>query len=162
MSQFYTASQAGFRLSSSNSAWMNQMLMSGRSRQAAISFALAMAVNKMSDLPAGRLADDNAGEYFLNQAGIAGSTVAGVINELMPVDIREVLRLAKSLYTNRYEQAYRPYEEFGVNRSKGIASIFGLNYHFSEDTLDVVRTQGQAITDAYSRFVEIIKELKKG
>ncbi len=161
MSNFYSASQAAFRLKPATSGWVSQMAASGRSRQLYMAIALAMVANKMSDLPNGKLEGQGAQEYFLQQAGVSGAEVIGIINELMPVDHRAAASIAQNFYANRYENAFCPYTEFGANREKGLAAIFGLNCHFSEDVLDCMRKHGYEITNAYEYLLELVAQLRK-
>lgn len=159
MSHFYTAQQATFRLKPSSSAFLTQMAASGRGRDLTTSIALAMVASELAKFPAGEI--ESPETYFTENAGTCSAEVVNTINELVPVDYRCALELAKNLFLIRYEMAYRPFQALGYDRSLGIRSIFGLSAHLSNDVLECIRANGQEITDKYARFKELVQDLKK-
>ena len=159
MSIFVAPNQARYRLSKSNSAFVTQLAMVGKTRDLVTAVALAIAVNRFADLPGGSI--DSPEEYFQQQAGLNAADAINIINEMVPVDYKTALETAKDLYLIRYELAQRPFSAFGYDLSKGIAAIFGLNNHLPPNILDCIRHHGAELTNRANRFHEIITELKK-
>lgn len=159
MSQFFSAQQAVFRLKPSASAFVTYLASSGRGRDLTTTIALAMVACEMTKFPAGEVESPDA--YFTDNAAITAAEAINVINELVPVDYRLALKLAKDMFLIRYESAYRPYKALGYDRSKGIRSIFGLSAHLSNDVLDCIQCNANEITEKYSRFQELVYDIKK-
>lgn len=159
MSAYFTAQQAAFRLSQSNSAYISQMLAAAKGRDLTTTIALAMVVCKLTPLPGGVV--ESPESFFNENGGVSGAEAIGVLNNLVPVDYKGALEIGRNLYLVRYELATCPFNAFGYDRSKGIASVFGLNAHLSKDVLNCIRENGQEITTKYEKFLEIVNQLKK-
>lgn len=159
MSSFYNSKQSVFRLTNGNSSFINSMMVSGRGKELSTSIALAMYVSGTVSLPGGEI--ESPETYFDENGATLGTEFLGTLNELVPIDYRCALDIAKRLYLTRYEIAQCPYTAFGVDRRNGVYSVFGLNNHLSPEVLNCLSTHGQVITDLYSRFKDIASELKK-
>lgn len=159
MSIFVSATQAVFKLSPGNSAFVTQMAASMKSRDLPTAIALAIAVNTFADLPAGKV--DSPEEFFDNQAGVNAADAISVINDLFPVDFRSALRIAKELYLVRYELAQKPFAAFGYDLKCGVESIFGLQAHLSEEVLKAMACHADLIVPKVGRFREIVQNLRK-
>ena len=159
MSNYYQSSQSVYRLCAGNSEFINTMLISQRGRELPTTIALAMLVAGGITLPGGEIESPEA--YFTQTASALGLEFLGVLNEVLPVDYRRAIEIAKGLFLTRYEIATCPFNAFGVVRTHGLASIFGLNAHLGEDVLDCMRANGQRITDLYDRFKTIEAEMRK-
>ena len=159
MGNFYTASQAQFRLSRDSSSFLTQLSSTANGRSLPIAVALAIACNRSVQLPGGDL--ESPEKYFLEQSGVDMATVVGVINEIAPVDYRTTLELAKNLFLVRYELAQKPFAAFGANYTSGIAAIFGLSTHISADIIETLEKDSNKITLNVARFHAIIQELRK-
>lgn len=159
MSIFVSATQAAFKLSPTNSAFVTQMAAASNSRGLPTAIALAIAVNTFTDLPAGNV--DSPEEYFDQQSGRNAADAISVINDLFPVDYRSAIRIARELYLIRYELAQKPFQAFGYNHKQGVACIFGLQAHMSEEVLNAIECSPSEILPKVGRFREIIENLRK-
>lgn len=156
---YYSYEQATYRLSPGNSAYMSQLMATTRSRSQTTTIALAMLMVHLTPLPGGEV--DSPEAFFMDNGGTAAAELIGVINNLAPVNCKEIINTAKQLYLVRYEMATCPFGAFGYDRRDGIESIFGLKAHLSDATLKIMQESAQDITSTYERFKEIASELKK-
>lgn len=158
MSNYVSTSQAPFRLCAANSAFISQMSVSGKSRDLLTAIALALACNRLISIP-GNV--DSPEEYFAQQGGMDTADAVSLINEIMPVDYKTVLKVALDLFLVRYELSHKPFEAFGIDRKDGLSSVFGLNAHMSRDIIECIRDHGYVITERCERFTHIMQELRK-
>lgn len=159
MSQYYNSQQAAFRLSQANSAFINQLLVSGRGKELPTTIALAMFAAAKADLPGGTVESPEA--YFMENVGANSAEAINTLNEIVPVDYRRAIDLARKIYLLRYELAVKPFHAFGYNLTEGINSIFGLCAHLPEDVLKCMQCNAADITCKYMRFNEIFNEIEK-
>ena len=159
MSNFYTSSQAMFRLTEKTTAWVSQMAASGKSKDLPVTIGLAMTACAMATLPGGNI--DSPEEFFLTNAGVAAADAVDIINELMPVDYKFAMTLAKDLYLVRYELAMRPFQALGYDFDKGLATIFGLNAHIPANVLECIRHSARDIINSFEHFNRIVESIRK-
>lgn len=159
MSNFYTSSQAQFRLNEKTSAWVTQMTAAGKSKELPVTIALAMNVCAMASLPGGEV--DSPEEYFLTNSSVLGADALEIINEIMPVDYKLTMTLAKALYLVRYELAVRPFQALGYDFDKGLATMFGLNAHIPTDVLECIRHHAREIIKNKEHFNSLIASIRK-
>lgn len=159
MSNFVSLTQSAFRLKPEQSAFITQLVASGRGRETVFAIALALALSRICNLPGGEVESPEA--YFDNQVSTDAVDALQLINEIVPVDYRTALALTRALYLTRYELANRPFNAFGVDRSNGVAAIFGLNEHIAPDILTLMQVNAQSITENAERFHQVIKALRK-
>lgn len=159
MSNFYSSTQAMFRLSDKASAYVTQHAAAGKSRELPVTIALAMAACQLVSLPGGDV--DSPEEYFLSNAGVIAAEAIESVNEIMPVNFKQALELTKNLYLVRYELAQKPFKAFGYTYEEGLASLFGLNNHLPEDVLHCMRTFARDIIYNFNQLNIVIESIRK-
>lgn len=160
MPNFYANSlQARFKLSKGSSAFITQLVTSSRASELPTTIALAIAVSKTAMLPAGAV--ESIETYFMDQAGRQAAEAIGVVNELVPVNYRLAIDIAKQLYHIRYETSAMPFRAMGYDMADGIAALFGLSKHLSKDVLACMQSNAGEISMKAGRFEDILNELRK-
>ncbi len=159
MSNFYTPQQAMFRLSDKNSAFITQTNASGKGKSLTMTIALAMTACAMVSLPGGNV--DSPEEYFLSNAGVIAAEAIETVNQILPVDYKTAMTLAKDLYLIRYEQAMRPFSALGYDYDDGLSTLFGLNAHLPTNVIECIRKDARVIIKNIDRLKSIIDSIRK-
>ena len=143
-----------FKLSQETTAYVNQMVASGRSRDLEVTIALAMVASTLLTVPSGPVPDPEA--YYRTQAGVLSINMVNAVNGMMSVDYRLALELCHKLYAQRYEMATMPFQSFSVECSEGTSCLFGLTKHLPAFVLECMNANSKTIVRHY-RALEAIK-----
>lgn len=156
---FYTSQQSHLRLNESSSAYLTQLSAAGRTRDLPVTIALAMAACSLVSLPGGNL--ESPEDYFLTNGGTIAAEAIEAVNEIIPVDFRTALTLAKDLFLIRYEAAQRPFQAFGYDFDNGLATVFGLNAHLPQNVVDIIAKDAREVIKHFNRLTSIIASIRK-
>lgn len=144
------------RLDRTSQSYINTLVTTGSSRDLDVTIALAMLMSAMVDIPTN---DDDIEEYWRSQASAPATDFVNAVNNLMPVDYRQALELARKLFVQRYEAATMPFKGFSVTRREGVAAVFGLTKHIPENILCRLNECSRSICQHYDALSAICESL---
>lgn len=144
------------RLDRASKSYIETLMMTGKSRDLDVTIALAMVMSSLVDLPS---KGDDVEEFWKSQAAAPASDFVNAINNLMPVDYRQALELARKLFVQRYEAATMPFKGFSVSRREGVAAVYGMTKHIPDNVLCAFNECSRNICQHYDALSSVCEAL---
>lgn len=141
------------RLPGSTTNYLNQLTMSGRSRDLTVTIAVAMVASTMVPCAEG----DDPLQTFGSQAAAPALDFINMVNSIAPIDFRQAMELMRCFYVQRYEAYKCPFEATTPTDKEGIASVFGLSKHLPTNVLEILNCQARTVMSHYCELKEVAR-----
>lgn len=127
----------------------------GRSRNDAVSFALAaVVVNSIS------LLKDQDQKYFVGSHKDQIVSRFNSINEMIRIDIDKIIGYAQKLYSYRCSQLNsEECPNIIYSNDNAVFDFFGLSRHFSKEDLKLIHDEGPSMASDMLKFHSLMREL---
>lgn len=131
-----------YKIPQSAFPFLQNALTSGLVRRPVWSMAIGYMVAQNSEISPVVVQD----QQLLAQSAIAEvqSNFVGALSDVVPTNSKEIVQHAKNWYLYRYAQLNLGQQTMFANDGKdGLTQILGLNLYFSEDDIEILRTQAE-------------------